>query len=258
MTNTIPNVPRELKPCPFCGDSELLGFEPSNEGGWTIVRCRRCGASGSTGRSTSEWEAAAYWNRRAPSPSGVDGPVRNFKTREGYDVWDKLCAIPKFGFLIGPSGGVVKVADIGNWIDRDEAQSVVDEAQCEVNLLRHEASDAQAIIDGLRGENERIRLNIAEYNEAISCYQSERDQQAQRIGELEGLLRHAQKQVPTGSGLHMRIDAALSAVCAAAPNIAPTSEHSSQPERDPCPMCIKGGICNTPTCGRLLAMPKAY
>ena len=45
-------------------------------------------------------------------------------------------------------------------------------------------SDAQAIIDGLRGENERIRLNIAEYNEAIACYQSERDQQAQRIGEL--------------------------------------------------------------------------
>ena len=39
----------------------------------------------------------------------------------------------------------------------------------------------------------------------------ERDQHAQRIGELEGLLRHAQKQVPTGSGLHMRIDAALSA-----------------------------------------------
>lgn len=40
---------------------------------------------------------------------------------------------------------------------------------------------------------------------------TERDQQARRIGELEGLLRHAQKQVPTGSGLHMRIDAALSA-----------------------------------------------
>ena len=43
-----------------------------------------------------------------------------------------------------------------------------------VELVR--LSDAQAIIDGLRGENERIRLNIAEYNEAISCYQSERDQ----------------------------------------------------------------------------------
>ena len=162
----------------------------------------------------------------APSPAGVDGPVRNFKTREGYDVWDKLCAIPKFGFLIGPSGGVVKVADIGNWIDRDEAQSVVDEAQCEVNLLRHEASAAQAIIDGLRGEIEVMTQHANNYSRMFEECAEERDQQARRIGELEGLLRHAQKQVPTGSGLHMRIDAALSAVCAAAPNIAPTSEHS--------------------------------
>jgi hypothetical protein len=61
----------------------------------------------------------------------------------------------------------------------------------------------------------------------IEMLDEERDQQAQRIGELEGLLRHAQKQVPTGSGLHMRIDAALSAVCAAAPNIATTSEHNA-------------------------------
>ena len=52
-------------------------------------------------------------------------------------------------------------------------------------------SDAQAIIDGLRGENERIRLNIAEYNEAIACYQSERDHQAQRIGELASHLEFA-------------------------------------------------------------------
>lgn len=28
---------------------------------------------------------------------------------------------------------------------------------------------AKAIIDGLRGENERIRLNIAEYNEAADA-----------------------------------------------------------------------------------------
>lgn len=92
-------------------------------------------------------------------------------------------------------------------------------------------SAAQAIIDGLRGENERIRLNIAEYNEAISCYQSERDQQAKRIGELEGLLREARLMtfvVNSGQSgvLRGQIDAALSAVCAAAPNIATTSEHS--------------------------------
>ena len=54
------------------------------------------------------------------------------------------------------------------------------------------SDSAQATVDGLRGENERIRLNIEEYNEAIACYQSERDQQAQRIGELEGLLLRVQ------------------------------------------------------------------
>ena len=167
------------------------------------------------------------------------------------------------------------------------------EAAGEHKLCR--LSDAEAIIDGLRGEvadlhttmmaaaveiqehwaahcdeegygpanlMHRLERGIAsQYGysaETLVRLESQRDQHAKRIGELEGLLRHAQKQVPTGSGLHMRIDAALSAVCAAAPNIATTSEHSSQPERDPCPMCIKGGICNTPTCGRLRAMPKAY
>lgn len=130
-----------------------------------------------------------YLGLSAPSPAGVDGLKR-------YEVFP--------------------------YLDDEVAEIDICESD-DGSFVKYE--DAQTIIDGLRGENERIRLNIAEYNEAISCYQSERDQQAQRIGELEGLLRHAQKQVPTGSGLHMRIDAALSAVCAAAPNIAPTSEH---------------------------------
>ena len=146
MTNTIPNVPRELLE--------------------RAIHSLAVGMFDGDKQTASELRALLS----APSPAGVDGWVRNFKTREGYDVWDKLCAIPKFGFLIGPSGGVVKVADIGNWIDRDEAQSVVDEAQCEVNLLRHEASAAQAIIDGLRVDNEalRKRAKIAE-REAMSA-----------------------------------------------------------------------------------------
>lgn len=79
------------------------------------------------------------------------------------------------------------------------------------------SDSAHAIIDGLRGENERIRLNIAEYNEAIACYQSERDQQAQRIGELEGLLRKWRRIFDRGPGsgqlgvLRGQTDAALSA-----------------------------------------------
>ena len=71
----------------------------------------------------------------------------------------------------------------------------------------------QAIIDGLRGENERIRLNIAEYNESIACYQSERDQHAKRIGELEGLLRSCLPALSDGgcAALANRIAATLSA-----------------------------------------------
>ena len=78
------------------------------------------------------------------------------------------------------------------------------------------SDSAHAIIDGLRGENERIRLNIAEYNEAISCYQSERDQQAQRIGELEGLLRacHSALHPLDNKMLEAKIDAAPAAPAA--------------------------------------------
>lgn len=89
----------------------------------------------------------------APSPAGVDGLKR-------YEVFP--------------------------YLDDEVAELDICESD-DGTFVKYD--DAQAIIDGLRGENERIRLNTAEYNEAISCYQSERDQQAQRIGELEGLLR---------------------------------------------------------------------
>ncbi|HIE3859058.1 TPA: Lar family restriction alleviation protein [Pseudomonas aeruginosa] len=74
-------VDRELLPCPFCGTSDLLGFEPSYEGGWTIVKCRKCGCSGSTGRSTSEREAIAWWNRRAkPEQSDLIEALRRLES----------------------------------------------------------------------------------------------------------------------------------------------------------------------------------
>ena len=96
------------------------------------------------------------------------------------------------------------------------------------------SDSAQAIIDGLRGEVADLRTMLATVSKAGLRVRTERDQQAQRIGELEGLLRdfayHTQRrEMPTESSLAEW--AALSAVCGAAPNIAPTSEHSSQPER---------------------------
>lgn len=63
--------------------------------------------------------------------------IRNIQTREGYHVWDKLCAITRHAFLLSPEGNrVVKVPDMGNWIDMHEAQQVVDDAQSEINVLR--------------------------------------------------------------------------------------------------------------------------
>ena len=94
-------------------------------------------------------------------------------------------------------------------------------------------SDATAIIDGLRGEVADLRSMLATVSKAGLRVRTERDQHAKRIGELEGLLRSCLPALSDGgcAALANRIDAALSAVCGAAPNIAPTSEHSSQPER---------------------------
>ena len=77
----------------------------------------------------------------------------------------------------------------------------------------------QAIIDGLRGEVADLRTMLATVSKAGLRVRTERDQQAKRIGELEGLLRdfayHTQRrEMPTESSLVEwadRIDAALSA-----------------------------------------------
>lgn len=65
--------------------------------------------------------------------------MRNTKTREGYDFWDKLCAIPRFGFIFSPDNKrIIRAEGLGDWIDRNEAMAVMDEAQDEINKLRSE------------------------------------------------------------------------------------------------------------------------
>ncbi len=86
---------------------------------------------------------------------------RNIQTREGYDFWDKLCAIPRYGFVIGPKGGVVKVEKLGSWIDRDEAQAVMGDAQSEVNELRTANQRLEGEVARLR-ETLRECLDLAE------------------------------------------------------------------------------------------------
>ena len=74
-------------------------------------------------------------------------------------------------------------------------------------------SAAQAIIDGLRGEVEVMTQNANNYSRMFEECAEERDQQAQRICELEGLLYEASGELRTDRhhGLGPRIDAALSA-----------------------------------------------
>lgn len=64
--------------------------------------------------------------------------MRDIKTREGFEFWDKLNALPRYAFLLSPSGtSVQKFEDkaMGNWIDVHEAQSVIDQAQERITEL---------------------------------------------------------------------------------------------------------------------------
>lgn len=78
------------------------------------------------------------WNGQGERPA-CNGPVRNMKTREGYDVWDKICGLVTHAFLLSPDGKrVQKTPGMGNWIDRHEVQEIVGDAQSELNKLRYE------------------------------------------------------------------------------------------------------------------------
>ncbi|WP_237614191.1 hypothetical protein [Pseudomonas fluorescens] len=75
---------------------------------------------------------------------------RNIKTREGYEFWDRLNAIPHYGFLLNQQGnGVIRAEGIGDWIERHPAQVIVDDAQTEVNVLREENAKLQAEVTAL-------------------------------------------------------------------------------------------------------------
>ena len=203
MTNTVPNVPREL-----------------------LERCCKRMYDMMQGDLHEELRALLS----APSPAGVDGlEVVGWYTEDHLD--DKSATTYSR-----------EVAD--RWLAKGWP----------VNGIANAAA-AQAIIDGLRVEVERLDRESQNLSDQLGAcgrdrnmFRAERDQQAQRIGELEGLLRatgEAGRQLSNAaynlaqregreltkcecallSSLRKQWDAALSAVCAAAPNIATTSEH---------------------------------
>lgn len=66
--------------------------------------------------------------------------MRNIKTREGYDLWDKANQLPRFNFWRGgddEKGSVIRVPEKhGNWVEHHEVQKLADEYQDEINSLR--------------------------------------------------------------------------------------------------------------------------
>jgi hypothetical protein len=72
--------------------------------------------------------------------------VRNIETREGFEFTDKLNALPRYAFALSPSGNSIhKLEDkaTGNWIDVHEVQTIIDQAQDEINQYRAERDALQ-------------------------------------------------------------------------------------------------------------------
>ncbi|MBH3405733.1 hypothetical protein I5P86_11785 [Pseudomonas glycinae] len=80
--------------------------------------------------------------------------MRNIQTREGYEFWDKICKVQSYAFLLSPDGRrVVKTPDVGDWIDKHEAQVIVDHAQEEFNVMK---AERDALQERLNAADQRI------------------------------------------------------------------------------------------------------
>ncbi len=117
--------------------------------------------------------------------------MRNVKTREGFKYWDKICSLVSYGFLHSPDNKrILKTPGIGNWIDKHEAQTIVDEAQDEINELREELAKsreaAKEELDGVKYTRRKFR--------------QERDDLQRRNKELTGLLEEALGSVYVDAG----------------------------------------------------------
>ena len=85
--------------------------------------------------------------------------MRNVKTREGMEYWDKICSLKHYGFIHSPDNSrVLKTEGIGNWIDKFEAQAIVDQAQDEINQFRAERDALQLLLNQRDEQVETLKL----------------------------------------------------------------------------------------------------
>ncbi|WP_448693526.1 hypothetical protein [Pseudomonas rhizophila] len=139
--------------------------------------------------------------------------MRNIKTREGYEFWDRICAVQSYAFLLSPDGRrVVKTPDIGDWIDKHEAQVIVDHAQEEFNVVKAEREALQLLLNNRDDLDDQLTtLEQRRYAE-----QQAREAAERRAGELSAhnqlvrkLLGQAKANLKPGGRLAKAIEAAL-------------------------------------------------
>ena len=177
MTNTIPNVPRELLERAATSIEQRMCIQC--EGGPCCMP--------ESLNTLSDIRALLS----APSPAGVDGLEvvgwYRMDDRKAITPYPSVCATwHKMGVKVGAAY----------------------------------SDSAHAIIDGLRGDVEVMTQHANNYSRMFEERAEERDQHAQRIGELEGLLREVHGWIDESARVYRhnstsvmlyRIDAALSA-----------------------------------------------
>ncbi|VVM98630.1 hypothetical protein [Pseudomonas fluorescens] len=90
--------------------------------------------------------------------------MRNIQTREGFEFWDKICKVQSYAFLLSPDGRrVVKTPDVGDWIDKHDAQVIVDHAQEEINVMKAERDALQQRLNAADQLNDD-RTGTCEWN----------------------------------------------------------------------------------------------
>lgn len=134
-------------------------------------------------------------------------PVREF--------WDKICSLKHYGFIHSPDNSrVLKAEGIGNWIDKHEAQEIVDEAQQLINQLRAERDALRDEVGQVKGEYDRavnkvdalqqrltaadeqldvLRTLLAEPAESPACAKSQGEPAAQPQGDTEEVVELRKK-----------------------------------------------------------------
>ena len=128
-----------------------------------LERARAAVASTNTSNWSSDLLRDIHAILSAPSPAGVDGCK---------------CSM--------------SISMLGDGCRHCQPQEYIDRIGEMLDEERSELSDAQAIIDGLRGEVGAQRIKTCTALKERNDAREERDQQARRIGELKGLLLRVQ------------------------------------------------------------------